>query len=261
MKKLIIFTALLLVIRGGVAGQIRSEYLIDLDDTEKISHILPRIPGIESSAVDANEMKSTIGIALDQYFYVKNREDYVRPRIKSFNYSIVRNMQVIASSQSNSPLWDDAIRSDFKKIKKGDSLFVYNVKAFVRIKDSVIDLFELPNLVFDTLKLTFTSSIILPSERELSLNRRLQKLPGFSKLVELYGSDIVIDRSVQYVGFKYNKTNGQCQVQYQFSTDNRTDYDFTFIGNRNNIPVRVYDNLHKKNYTVKEWENMIKALH
>lgn len=215
-----------------------------------------KLMGIRSENINPIELNASMGVFIPSKLKCDSIITSFGP-INGFDYILKRDGDIVGKGHASSYLWNDQSRSLFRKIKKGDSLFVLNVFISKSLNNHACET-NLKKVEIDTLKIRFTSSMPPPpTHSEISLRKRVNMLPSFRKLADEYGSDLLPDGSMIYLGY-YEKKASQ-EVRYQFKVGDVVNYDFSFFRRRSKEPIEVYDNLNQRRYSIKEWEKTMRT--
>lgn len=229
-----------------------------LMDTSK-KYVTPEISTIKSPMVNPYALLSSRGIIVKCRFYIDSTTDGW-PMTRSFDYMFKRGEQILHAGSVKSFYWDSIMTRYIREAEEADSLIIDNIKVNLNTKDGLIDLNKRTDIYFSDIRIQFQSAVKRLSEDEVRFDKMIRNLPAFRKLSDSYGSKGSIDKSVFSYGFEHNPSQKTIEKRFQFTFGERIDYDFTFIQDKRGHIEKVYDHVHKKEYTLKQWENRMKKV-
>lgn len=231
------------------------KYLISNQDD--VIAVTVKIPGLNSSKISAERFKSSQGVFIPCNFYYDSLHSR-QAIIKSKRYTYKRDGKILISRISLGPYWTDTIKKDLLLVQPGDSLIINEIKADLIFEDTAVHLNNFDNFVFEPIELVFTSPLEIKTNVEKRFDDAMGFISIFRKLVDTFSSGDNIDASFIIYDWNSNKNTGVSKKRYQFKYGSRSVYDLTFIQNGKGAISRVYDNLKRKEYTIKQWENLMR---
>jgi hypothetical protein len=191
-------------------------------------------------------------------FFIDN-SDTVLAKIVSVQFTFKRGDTILAQGNTPGNLWNKEFKEHIKTIKKGDSVILDNVEAKVQIIDSSYNLKSRNNIHIGDVRIEFAYDYVSQNKEDLAFVKRIMSLKGFEKLLDIYASDVSIDKSFTNVDIVIKKVKGTFTKRYQFLSSGSIDYDFTFTEDKKG-QLRIYDNRNKTKYNVAQWEKQILVL-
>lgn len=248
MKTIIIILAL--IISKFSFGDTSNCYITRSTDTSKIIYLEPKF-FIKVKNIDAHLLLYEKGIIVD-CLIKSDSSDARSVRIKSFEYTVIRNNHIVVKKRNLSNYFDDSLKNTFSYLQKGDSVvldkFSTNLDSLKNVKSIPIIITISENSVYHYTKI---DSMVLDVINSISELNELRKKTKYSNC---FGGS-------EYFSFpKESEDKSYIKYGYAFSSKYSIDYDyhFEFRYYYKTKKITVFDNIKRKEYTVSKWIETIK---
>lgn len=247
MKTIIIILAL--IISKFAFGDTSSCYITRTTDTSKIIYLEPKF-FIKVKNIDAHLLLYEKGIIVD-CLIKSDSSDARSVRIKSFEYTVIRNNHIVVKKRNLSNYFDDSLKNIFSYLQKGDSVvldkFSTNLDSLKNVKSIPIIITISENSVYHYTKIDSEVFDVINS------------IPEFKKLGQSFKYNSCSIGGGQTFSYPIESKNKKyIKYGYSFSSNYITDYDFEFRYYYKNKKITVFDNIKRKEYTVSKWIETIK---
>ncbi len=227
-------------------------YITRSTDTNKIIYLEPKF-FIKVKDIDAYLLSIQNSMVID-CLIKSDSSDAKSVRIKSFEYTVIRNNHTFIKKRNPSYYFSDSLKNVIRYLQKGDSVvfdkFSTNLDSLKNVKSIPIIITISENSIYHYTKIDSQVFSVINSITELN---ELRKRTKYSNC---FGGN-------EYFSFpKESEDKSYIRYSYAFSSNYNAnenyDYSFEFRYYYKSKKITVFDNLKRKEYSVSKWIETIK---